>query len=219
MRGEGYFARPAGTFRQAGYRVEVAIMAVPEAQSRLGILDRYDAQVQTTGHGRLTLRDNHDSAYAGVLVTAEAIERDHLADDVSVYRRGNVVLYHNELGEDGTWRDPPGLREAIERERSRPWTLKESRQFADTYHRLAGRLGAEFHGELDSIARAAAPLLHADVELSPAGGRAPYRSELSASLTSLDRADAALDGALDVESPREAVPTRDAAHEDAQPSR
>lgn len=219
MRDERYFAVPAATFRQAGYRIETAIMAVPEAQSRLGILDRYEFQVRTTGHGRLTLRDNHDSAYAGVLDTAAAIERDRLADEVSVYRRGNERLYHNEIGEDGTWREPGGLREAIERERSRPWTEPESRQFADTYHRLAGRLGPELHDELDGIARAAEPLLHHDVELTAAGGRTPSRPELSTSLTSLDRAEAALDDALGAPSPPEDVPARDAAHEDVQPSR
>jgi hypothetical protein len=35
MRGEHYFAVPVETFRRAGYRIEAAIMAVPEAQSRL----------------------------------------------------------------------------------------------------------------------------------------------------------------------------------------
>jgi Zeta toxin len=80
---------------------------VPQAQSRLGILDRYDARVRTAGHGRLTLRDNHDAAYTGVLSTAEAIDRQRLADAVSVYRRGDVLLYTNDLTEHGDWRWPP----------------------------------------------------------------------------------------------------------------
>ncbi len=104
MRDERYFALPAETFRRAGYRIEAAIMAVPEAQSRVGILDRYNEQVRSAGHGRLTLRDNHDSAYTGVLSTAEAIDPQRLADAVSVYRRGDVLVYTNDLTEHGGWR-------------------------------------------------------------------------------------------------------------------
>ncbi len=212
MRDDGYFARPAGTFRAAGYRVEAAIMAVPEAQSRLGILDRYEMQVRTTGHGRLTLRDNHDSAYRGVVETADAIDRDRLADSVSVYRRGNELLYHNELTPDGTWRDPAGTRAAIEQERSRPWTVAESAQFAATYHRLARDLGPEFHDELAGIARSAAPLLHPDVEVRPPG---PPARDVAAAL---DRAERATGIALAAESER-GLPTRPAEREEPEISR
>jgi UDP-N-acetylglucosamine kinase len=188
MRDESYFARPAETFRRAGYRIEAAIMAVPEAQSRLGILDRYEAQVRSAGHGRLTLRDNHDSAYRGVLTTAEAIDRDRLADAVSVYRRGDELLYANHLTGDGDWRWPAGTREAIEKERARLWTPEESERFAETYARLARDLGPEFHDELADIARTAAPL-------QP--GRSVEVSESTRhTLESLDRADAAVQDAV-----------------------
>lgn len=65
MRDPGDFAEPAAMFRAAGYRVEAAIMAVPEPLSRLGIVHRYHKQVQETGRGRLTARSNHDASYEG----------------------------------------------------------------------------------------------------------------------------------------------------------
>ncbi len=181
LRDESHFARPAEMFRRAGYRIEAAIMAVPEAQSRLGILDRYDKQVRTAGHGRLTLRDNHDSAYTGVLSTADTIDQQRLADAVSVYRRGDVLLYANDLTDNGDWRWPPGTRRAIEQERARPWTAQESERFAATYERLASDLGPEFRDELNDIAQAATPLLQPGVELSrpalPAGLQEATRRE------------------------------------------
>ncbi|MET7423400.1 zeta toxin family protein [Dactylosporangium sp. NPDC005555] len=79
MRDPGDFAEPARMFRAAGYRVEAVIMAVPEAQSRLGIVDRYQSQVEQAGHGRLTARDNHDASYRGVLEAARAIDEVHRA--------------------------------------------------------------------------------------------------------------------------------------------
>src|SRR5581483_9095522 len=121
-------------------RIEAAIMAVPEAQSRLGILDRYEAQVRASGHGRLTLRDNHDSAYHGVVATAGAIDRDRLADAVSVYRRGDVLLYANHLNEKGDWASAPGTAATIETERARVWTPQESDDFTRTYGRLTRSL-------------------------------------------------------------------------------
>ncbi len=202
MRDQSHFALPVETFQRAGYRIEAAIMAVPEAQSRLGVLNRYDEQVRNAGHGRLTLRDNHDSAYTGVLSTAEAIDQQRLADAVSVYRRGDVLLYANDLTDNGDWRWPPGTRRAIERERARPWTMQESEQFAATYHRLARDLRPELHDELTDIARVAAPLLNPGVELSrPAVSAEPQRSDSVAestrrALESLDRADAAVQEAV-----------------------
>jgi len=55
MRDPGDFAEPARMFRDAGYRVETAILAVPESLSRLGI-QRYEEQRRGKGHGRLTLQ-------------------------------------------------------------------------------------------------------------------------------------------------------------------
>jgi hypothetical protein len=41
-----YFAEQVARYRSAGYRVEAAILAVPEAASRLGVVHRYHDQVQ-----------------------------------------------------------------------------------------------------------------------------------------------------------------------------
>lgn len=115
-------------FRAAGYRVEVAFVAVHEARSLLGIVDRYQSQRDNHGTGRWVSPEAHDRAYAGTLVTAQLVEAQALADAVYVLARGGQVLYRNQLV-DGQWQQPARIREAIEDERARPWTPAEQDQF------------------------------------------------------------------------------------------
>ncbi|WP_432830042.1 zeta toxin family protein [Dactylosporangium sp. CA-092794] len=158
MRDPGDFIEPARMFRAAGYRVEAVIMAVPESLSRLGIVERYRSQVEATGHGRLTARENHDASYRGVLSAAGAIDSDRIVDAVTVFRRGNVPLYENTLTPGGDWRDNPRAAAAIEAERNRPWTPDEAQAFATATARLATRTGPQWRDELADIARLAGPL-------------------------------------------------------------
>lgn len=67
MRGPSEFLEPVQLYHEAGYRVGAAILAVPAAQSRLGVLDRYWAQVKQDGSGRAINTEIHDGSYRGVL--------------------------------------------------------------------------------------------------------------------------------------------------------
>jgi UDP-N-acetylglucosamine kinase len=159
MRDPGDFAEPAAMFRAAGYRVEAAIMAVPEPLSRLGIVHRYHEQVQQLGHGRLTARSNHDASYQGVMAAAETIDRDRIVDVATVYRRGNVQLAINYLDPDGQWHWPNrSIAQSIDTERRRAWTPGEIKVFAETVGRLAAEMGPEWHDELRDITSRAIPL-------------------------------------------------------------
>ncbi len=127
MRQPSEFAEPAARFRAAGYRVEVAVLAVPEALSRLGILDRYSQQVQKFGYGRVINSAVHDACYEGVLRETEAIDRgDVVVDAVSVFRRGPQTLSTNQRGRDGRWKRTPDAKETVIAERARAWTQEES---------------------------------------------------------------------------------------------
>jgi hypothetical protein len=159
MRDPGDFLEPAAMFRAADYRVEAAIMAVPEPLSRLGILHRYHDQVQQLGHGRLTTRSNHDASYQGVLASAETIDRYRIVDVAAVYRRGNIQLAINYLDADGQWHWPHrSIAQTIDTERRRPWTPEETRAFTSTVTQLATEMGSEWHAELRDIIARAIPL-------------------------------------------------------------
>jgi UDP-N-acetylglucosamine kinase len=163
MRDPGDFIDPAAMFRAAGYRVEVAIMAVPQAQSRLGILSRYEQMVAASGHGRMVETANHDACYAAMLDAADLIDRDQVVDVVAVYRRGNHLLYANSAGIDGDWAAPAATRRTIEAERDREWTAAEAGQFLDEWQRLVRALPPDWHPRLEHVASLARPHLPGEI--------------------------------------------------------
>jgi len=163
-RNPAYFAEQVARYRSAGYRVEAAILAVPEAASRLGIVHRYHDQVQQLGHGRFTPQANHDDSYYGVSAVARAIDKYQLADAVTVYRRGNVQVGVNYLaggaGEPGAgeWRWPErSTTRTLDIERNRQWTPEETRAFASTLAQLGKEMGPAWHQELTAIGNLALP--------------------------------------------------------------
>ncbi|MDX5569973.1 zeta toxin family protein [Streptomyces sp. ID05-04B] len=141
---EEALADPAGwlaalaVYRTAGYRVEVVTLAVPEAVSQLGVLDRY-LRLAEDGRARYVGWDNHDACAAALPTALAEIEAGRLADRVVVVRRAGEVLYANELTPEGRWRQPAGAREALLGERLRPWSAAETgvfrRQLADADRR------------------------------------------------------------------------------------
>ncbi|MEV4975979.1 zeta toxin family protein [Streptomyces scopuliridis] len=141
---EEALADPAGwlasvaAYRQAGYRVEVVALAVPEAVSQLGVLDRY-LRLAEEGRARYVGWDNHDACAAALPTALADVEAGRLVDRVVVVRRAGEVLYANELTSEGHWRHPAGAREVLLGERLRPWSAAETgvfrRQLADADRR------------------------------------------------------------------------------------
>jgi hypothetical protein len=147
-------------YREAGFRVEVMVLAVPAAMSNQGILSRYYEQVLDRGHGRLTVQANADRAYTGILDLAEAIDNERLAEGAGVFRRGEATpRYGNALDAAGRWQATPALRAAIETERARAWTAEETADFLRTHHMLRRGLGAQWTQRLDEILGQARPLI------------------------------------------------------------
>ncbi|TLD33300.1 hypothetical protein PspLS_00489 [Pyricularia sp. CBS 133598] len=110
-------------FRAAGYAVHVALLAVPEALSRLGILVRFHRGLpEARSRGlplRLTPRPVHDATYAGLLIAASWLdgEGSTAADRVVVVRRGDRVAYeHDARVHEGEG----GVASALLLERRRP---------------------------------------------------------------------------------------------------
>ncbi|KAK3374954.1 zeta toxin-domain-containing protein [Podospora didyma] len=128
------FCDLAEIFHRGGYNVRVAILAVPEALSRLGILVRYyrnlpEAQSRNLPL-RLTPKKVHDDSYAGLALAAKFIDKDPSADAVIVVRRNNMLAYENERENDSAtraWHTEPGASWALEIERTRELSADELR--------------------------------------------------------------------------------------------
>ncbi|WP_331726456.1 zeta toxin family protein [Streptomyces uncialis] len=127
-----------GAYRTAGYRIEMLALAVPEAVSQLGVMDRY-LRLAEEGRARYVGWGNHDACAAALPVALADVEAGRLADRVTVVRRAGEVLYTNALTSAGRWSRPPGAREALLAERLRPWSPAETgvfrRQLADADRR------------------------------------------------------------------------------------
>lgn len=126
------FLAEIAEYRQAGYRVEIVALAVPEALSQLGVLDRY-LNLAAQGRARYVAWDNHDACAAALPAALDAVEAGHLADKVFVVRRGTTAalesVYVNELDAGGRWVRPPRAAQAVVAERKRPWDAVETGRF------------------------------------------------------------------------------------------
>jgi UDP-N-acetylglucosamine kinase len=140
LRDPDCFGASALRFKAAGFRVEVAMLAVPEAVSRLGVLERHLRSLENFGYGRLTPESAHDAGYAGVLQAAELVDTGEWADLVAVLRPNGELVYANHRDAEGQWEEPARTAEAISQERDRPWTVLESRHFLETASQV-GRIG------------------------------------------------------------------------------
>ncbi|WP_230864353.1 zeta toxin family protein [Streptomyces clavuligerus] len=132
--GLGPLADPSGwmasltEWRRAGYRIEVVALAVPEAVSQLGVLDRC-LRLAEDGAARYVSWDSRGACAAALPRALEAVETGGLADRVTVVRRGAGVVYANELDGGGRWRRPVGAAEAVDTEWARPWSAAETGAF------------------------------------------------------------------------------------------
>ncbi|GAA2705289.1 zeta toxin family protein [Micromonospora olivasterospora] len=159
MRYPSEFEDIARRFHNAGYRVEVAIVAVPEALSRLGILHRYWEEVQEVGRGRLIDTAIHDECYRGVIRGAQAVDTQALAHAAFAFRRSGEVVYANAVTADGTWQRPAALAAAITAEHHRPWPPGEQAWYLNNSQQLRAAIDPRWHATLAAIDAAAAPLM------------------------------------------------------------
>ncbi|WP_327637779.1 zeta toxin family protein [Kribbella sp. NBC_00482] len=126
------FAESAERFKASGYQVEVALLAVHEARSRLGILERHIRSLEKFGYGRFVEQSAHDLGYAGVLRAAELVDEGQWADRVGVLRADGELVYGNQREGDEVWQQPARTADAITWERDRAWTVLESRYFLES---------------------------------------------------------------------------------------
>lgn len=102
----------AKEFRDAGYRVEVRALAVPEAVSRLGVLSRYAEQVRDQGVGRWTPQAFHDVAAEQMPKSLERVIAEGHVDRVLVVDRAGRAVYTADI--EATAASSPGARDGAE---------------------------------------------------------------------------------------------------------
>ena len=61
-------------------------------ESRLSILERYEAQVAKKGWGRLVVPEHHNQTYYGMPETINYIEQNGKYDILEIFRRGDVPV-------------------------------------------------------------------------------------------------------------------------------
>jgi hypothetical protein len=151
---------------EAGYGIGAALLAVPAAISRLRAIDRYQIAMEATGAGRHISQQTHDLRYRDLPRAADALESDRRTEAVYVYRHTAEPVYGNVRRPGEAWQHPPAARAALERERSRSWTLAESREFLDLHASLARRIPQALEADLQDALSRAGPLLHPAAHLA-----------------------------------------------------
>jgi UDP-N-acetylglucosamine kinase len=120
----------AGEFRQAGYGVSVAALAVPEHVSRLGVVTRYLAGTDSDEFPRWTSERSHSAAYSGMVTGLQ--EMTGVVDTIEVYTRQGDQLY---AGPDGD-----AAARAVVEHRAAPLSAEDVARWAGDYGVAAGRV-------------------------------------------------------------------------------
>lgn len=101
MRGTNVFIDIAKEFKEAGYEIDLRLMAVPKLESYGSTLLRYATEL----HGenpRWVPKEVHDESYEKFVVTLQELSKQNLYDDAKVYKRGRdkdgkpIQIYSNQ---------------------------------------------------------------------------------------------------------------------------
>jgi len=125
--------------RQAGYRIELHVMAVSADVSEQRIHQRYEGQRARDGFGRFSTKDKHDEAFVGVADTVALVEAGVQVERLCLYDRSLHLIYDNQI-EQGRWRQAPRARQVLDAERGRPMTPEEAHHFVEGYGALVRQL-------------------------------------------------------------------------------
>lgn len=131
MRNTEGFIKMAKEFRESGYFIELALMAVPKLESFGSTFLRYATDLVANNSPRWVPQSVHDESYDNYLVTLQEFVKQSLFDRATVYRRGNdekgtpVKIYSTE---ERQFRDPVEAvkygRQAFRKDTVRDYDLK-----------------------------------------------------------------------------------------------
>jgi len=151
------FTHEVALFRQAGYGVELVVVATRAADSRQGTAVRY-AETSRTDAARMTTIVGHDRCLFAVLEAVAAAEREAPVDAVTIMRRDHTTVYHNKRDTEGRWEQAPRAVTALLAEHERLYTQREAAAFLTIQRTLLAAL-PQHRVELDDITRLATTLM------------------------------------------------------------
>ncbi|MFC4506076.1 MULTISPECIES: zeta toxin family protein [Streptomyces] len=160
----GHFLDGARRHHRAGYRVELIVLGVRAADSRLGTATRCAEVARVGGTPRFTSAAAHGVSFNVVADAVRAAEQEpHTVSSVSVIRRDLTAVYRNERTSGGAWVRPPRAGHALVGEQYRPYTLTEAAQFLTALQSVQGEL-PQYRSDLVEIAALAWPLMPAHLQ-------------------------------------------------------
>ncbi|MDX3850999.1 zeta toxin family protein [Streptomyces sp. AK02-01A] len=141
---EANVAQLCSGLRSNGYRVELAFLAVNDAISRQGIIDRYLRGRATQGYGRWVDLGLHDRVYHDFRAAAGLVDQRLSADAVHVINRQGELLHTKRLVNRGgglvTWDKSSTTFDYITAEQHREWTAEERKTYAKAWSRIERNL-------------------------------------------------------------------------------
>lgn len=152
------FLGSAMPFAGADYPVELVVLAVRAADSRLATALRYARAQQIGVSGRFTSEAGHDQCFRALTDVVATAERHPAVTSITVIRRDGQALLRHEAGAAGR-----SASRVLEAERHRPYTEQEATAFL-SLHRALRRALPRHRRELDAIAALARPLMPAAMQ-------------------------------------------------------
>ena len=122
-------------FEDAGYAIEVRVLAISHRRSWLNVLRRYEDEKSRRGTGRMTPREVHDEAYVGLVKSLGQLVSP---SDV----RLRVYSRDKEIFDSNVSPNRPDAPHVLTAERNRPWTAAEKDTYSDDVKQLVTRAQA-----------------------------------------------------------------------------
>ena len=156
LRSPDAMASTIASFRNAGYVVELRVVAVPHEVTRLSTVERYTGQIEATGAGRWTPAFAHDEAYTRAAGTAESLLAAGAVDRFVIEDRSGAVLFDRSyfgVRDPGLQKTGREAGAAFEQARS---VERMTRETAESWIELAQvqiqRVGEQGHRDPDLLA-------------------------------------------------------------------
>ena len=130
--------------RDAGYSLQLSVLAVPARLSRLGIYKRYEDQLALKGAGRWVGMANHDRLYEEILRTLALLESEKAVDHIQIFGRPTGLLnfpflYDNRITK-GDWEKPPTAVYSLVKGRNQRWIIDEQVAFREAGQSVSERM-------------------------------------------------------------------------------
>lgn len=124
--------------KKSGYTCNVDLLAVNEKWSRLGTVERLEAERSMGRFGRVVSTAAHDERYKAMPQAVQEISEKHLYDNIRVFCRAIVSI--NDRPEQRILlvsKNPANPLQALNNERNRPMTTQEIKYFNSEIGRVA----------------------------------------------------------------------------------